>query len=124
MSDGRGVGLDLVEVDRFRRVLQRRPGLLERCFSEEERASLSRRADPVPGLAARFAAKEAVMKTLGVGLGGFALVEVEVIRAESGAPTLRLSGRAAERARALGVGPLEVSLTHTATIAAAVVVSR
>lgn len=119
-----GLGLDAVDVDRFRRVLERRPRLLERVFTEAERADLAGRADPVPGLAARFAAKEAAMKALGAGLGTVGLAELEVRREPSGAPRLVLSGRAARRAARLGVASLEVSLTHTDRLAAAVVLAR
>ncbi len=119
-----GLGIDAVDVERFRRVLERRPGILERVFSDAERADLARRSDPVPGLAARFCAKEAAMKALGVGLGGIALAEVEVLRSASGAPHLRTSGRAAELAERLGVTAWHVSLTHTADLAGAVVVTR
>jgi holo-[acyl-carrier protein] synthase len=119
-----GLGLDALDVERFRRALSRRPGMLERIFSEAERAELARRADPVPGLAARFCAKEAAMKALGVGLGGFGLAEVEVLRPGGGAPQLRATGRAAELAERLGVTAWHVSLTHTSTLAGAVVVTR
>lgn len=118
-----GVGIDLVELDRFRAVLARRPGILDRIFSPGERAAMGERSDPVPGLAARFAAKEATMKALGAGLGSFGLAEVEVVRAASGAPTLVASGRAAALAAERGVRRLDVSLSHTATLASAVVVA-
>ncbi len=117
-----GVGIDLVDVTRFRALLGRRPGLAARLFSTEERAALARRRDPVPGLAARFAAKEAALKALGVGLGAARWTEIEVLRLASGAPTLRLSGRAATLARDRGVAGLAVSLTHTDDLAGAVVV--
>jgi len=119
-----GIGLDAVEIDRFRRVLQRRPGFAARVFTAAERGDLAGRLDPVPGLAARFAAKEAAMKALGVGLWSIGLTELEVRSAEDGAPHLRASGRAAERALALGVASFHVSLTHTARIAGAVVVAE
>ena len=115
-----GLGTDLVEIPRFRAVLARRPGVLDRVFDERERASLAGRRDPVPGLAARFAAKEAVMKALGVGLGAFGLAEVEVERRADGAPTLRLHGRAAALAADRGVREWRLSLSHTATTAMAV----
>ncbi len=124
MTGPLGLGLDAVDVERFRRLLERRPGILERMFSAAERGDLAGRADPVPGLAARFAAKEAAMKALRVGLFAVGLAELEVRRDPSGAPRLVLSGRAARRAEALGVAALEVSLTHTDTLAAAVVVAR
>jgi holo-[acyl-carrier protein] synthase len=119
-----GVGLDAVGVERFRAVLLRRPGLAGRVFSERERARLAGRADPVPGLAARFAAKEAAMKALGVGLGSFDLSEIEVLSDLSGAPRLAASGRAAELARARGVTGWLVSLTHTDSLASAIVLAE
>ncbi|MFM7616046.1 MAG: holo-ACP synthase [Actinomycetes bacterium] len=115
-----GLGTDLVEIPRFRAVIDRRPGVLDRVFDERERASLAGRRDPVPGLAARFAAKEAVMKALGVGLGAFGLAEVEVERRADGAPMLRLHGRAAALAADRGVREWRLSLSHTATTAVAV----
>ena len=118
-----GIGLDAVDVARFRKVLERRPRLLERVFSAAEREHLAPRADPVPGLAARFAAKEAAMKALGVGLGAFGLAEIEVLDLPSGAPTLVVSGRAAELARVLGVSSFAVSLTHTDLLAGAIVLA-
>ena len=74
----------------------------------------------MPGLAARFAAKEAVMKSLSVGLGAFDFADVEVVRGEGGAPALTVTGRAAGLAAARSVGGWHVSLTHTAVTAMAV----
>ena len=116
-----GLGIDAVEVDRFRGVLQRTPGIARRLFTEAERAYGARFADPAPRLAARFAAKEAVMKALGVGLGAFSFQDVEVVREPSGAPSLRLSGSAAALAASRGVRSLRVSITHTDRTAEAVV---
>ena len=116
-----GVGLDAVDVGRFREVLARRPTFVERVFSPGERAEMALRADPVPGFAARFAAKEATMKALGVGLGAFDFSEVEVERTESGQPRLHTSGRAAALAASLGATKFSVTLTHTDGLAAAVV---
>ena len=118
-----GIGIDAVEVERFRTVLARRPSVARRLFTDGERDSLARRRDPVPGLAARFAAKEAVMKALGVGLGAFAFHDVEVVRAESGAPSLALSGRAASLAAERGVAGWRLSITHTEQTAHAVAVA-
>ena len=85
-----GVGTDLVDLDRFRLAAERTPGILTRYFTEGERAYAERRQDPTERYAARFAAKEAVMKALGVGLGACELAEIEVVRDEdSGAPDLR-----------------------------------
>jgi holo-[acyl-carrier protein] synthase len=116
-----GIGIDAVEIDRFRRVLARTPGVAKRLFTEGERAYGARFKDPAPRLAARFAAKEAVMKAMGVGLGAFAFHDVEVVRAPSGAPSLAVTGAAAARAAELGVSGFRLSITHTDRTAEAVV---
>ncbi|MGA2036963.1 MAG: holo-ACP synthase [Acidimicrobiales bacterium] len=119
----RGLGIDAVDVERFRRVIARRPTLAERVFTDTERADAARVKDAAPGLAARFAAKEAVMKALGVGIGALGMREIEVTRAGSGAPNLVLAGRAAALAEHRGVGAWHVSLTHTELVAIASVVA-
>ena len=116
-----GLGIDAVEVDRFRHVLIRTPGIAHRLFTEGERAYGARFSDPAPRLAARFAAKEAAMKALGVGLGAFSFQDVEVMRAPGGAPSLRLSGKAAALAAQRGATAFRLSLTHTDRTAEAVV---
>ena len=93
-----GLGTDLVEVARFRLAMERRAKLPERLFSDAEREYAFRQKDPVKSLAARFGAKEAVMKAMGVGLWKFKFRDVEVVRAKSGAPSVALHGRAAEMA--------------------------
>ena len=118
-----GIGIDAVEVDRFRRVIARTPGVVRRLFTDGERAAGARRRDPAQRLAARFAAKEAVMKALGVGLGAFAFHEVEVVNAPSGKPGLVLRGKAAALAHEQGVRGWELSLTHTDRTAHAVAVA-
>jgi len=115
-----GIGIDAVDIHRFRLVLARRQGLLGRIFTEGERDHSARRRDPAPSLAARFAAKEAVMKALGVGLGSFAFSDVEVITGAGGAPRLQLSGGAVALAESLGVTGWHLSLTHTDHLAEAV----
>lgn len=118
-----GIGTDLVELDRFRSALARTPTLAERLFTEGERAYAAQRADPTERLAVRFAAKEAVMKALGVGLGAFAMHDVEVVRAESGQPSLTLRGAAADLADARGVTRWLLTLTHTERSAQAIAVA-
>lgn len=120
---GLRVGTDVVDVARMRRVLERTPGLRDRLFRPDEQAYAERVADPAKRYAARFAAKEATLKVLGRGLGEVALRDIEVVRAESGAPALVLHGEARRIAAALGVDQLEVSLTHTDLVAHAVVVA-
>jgi len=122
--DVRGIGVDAVDVERFRRVIERRPGLLRRLFTESERAYAGRSRDPGPRLAARFAAKEAVLKALGVGVGAARFRDVEVVRTEGGRPVLRLSGRAASLAADRGVRRWHVSMTHTDALAVASVVAE
>jgi holo-[acyl-carrier protein] synthase len=117
------VGIDVAEVPRFRTVLARRPRLAERVFTEAERAYALRKRDPAERFAARFAAKEAVMKALGVGIGRFPFRDVEVTRQRSGAPGLALSSRAAPLSRQRGVVDWRISITHSELIAAVIVVA-
>ena len=116
-----GVGVDAVDVARFGAVLGRRPSISARLFTDGERRDGH---DDVQRLAARFAAKEATMKALGGGIGSVGWRDVEVVRLESGEPTLRLFAGAAELAARRGVARWHVSLTHTATVAIAMVVAE
>lgn len=118
-----GLGLDLVDIDRFRAVLDRRPGLAERLFAATERTLAAGMTDPVPTLAGRFAVKEAAMKALGVGIGAVDWTDIHAARRPGGAPRLEVGGRAAVLAAGLGVGSWQVSITHTARVAAAVVLA-
>jgi holo-[acyl-carrier protein] synthase len=120
----RGVGIDTVEVERLRQALHRQPGLAERLFTEGERAYAAKASDPGPRLAARFAAKEALSKALGVGIGAVSWRDVEVVRAESGKPSVTLAGEAARLAVRAGIGRWHLSLTHTDSLAMAIVVAE
>ena len=113
------VGLDLLEIDRLERALARRPRLAERLFTEAEREYAAARPRPAQHLAARFCAKEAVAKALG--LSGWSFRDVEVM-ATSGAPRVLLSGAPAAAAAAKGA-EVAVSLTHTGSTAGAVAVA-
>jgi holo-[acyl-carrier protein] synthase len=119
-----GIGVDLVDIERFRRSLERTPSMRTRIFTEIELAYVAPQVDPVPSLAARFAAREAVMKSLGVGLGAFGFHEVWVERAASGQPSLVFAGRAAELSAEAGVRRWHLSLTHSDVMAAAYVVAE
>ena len=112
-----GAGIDLLEIERMERALERHPRLAERVFTSAEREYAAARSRPGRHLAARFAAKEAVVKALGLS-GGFGLREIEVLAGEP--PTVRLSGRAAEAAEGLRV---EISLTHSRDNAAAIAIA-
>jgi holo-[acyl-carrier protein] synthase len=119
-----GIGIDVVDIERFRRSLERTPSMRERLFTPIELDYVAPQADPVPSLAARFAAREAVMKSLGLGLGAFGFHDVWVERAASGAPSLAVTARAAELARAAGVTRWHLSLTHSDLVAVAYVVAE
>jgi holo-[acyl-carrier protein] synthase len=114
-----GIGIDMLEIERLERAIARRPRLAQRLFTDAERAYAEGRARPGEHLAARFCAKEAVAKALA--LGPWNPWDVEVV-SDGGAPAVRLSGAAAERAATLGV-EVSVSLTHTHGQAAAVAVA-
>lgn len=118
-----GIGIDAVDIDRLRRVLARRHHLGARLFTPGERAYAGAARDPAPRLATRFAAKEAVMKALGVGLGAFGFHEVEVVREGTDAPRLVVRGAAARLSTQRGAARWHLSLTHTDALALAVVVA-
>jgi len=119
-----GIGVDVVEIERFRRSLERTPTMRERLFTPIELEYVAPKVDPVPSLAARFAAREAVMKSLGLGLGAFGFHEVWVERADSGAPSLVFAGKALALARQAGVQRWHLSLTHSDLVAVAYVVAE
>jgi len=122
-----GIGIDEVDVSRLARSLARTPTLAGRLFTDGERAyaESARPATAAQRFAARFAAKEAVLKALGVGLGACGFHDIEVVRdAASGAPALALRGPAEVLATGRGVARWHLSLTHTETRAAAYVVAE
>jgi holo-[acyl-carrier protein] synthase len=119
----RGIGVDAVEIERFRQSLARTPTMRERLFTPTELAYVAPKADPVPSLAARFAAREAVMKAMGVGLGAFGFHDVWVERAATGEPSLVITGAAARLADQAGIARWHLSITHTALVAIAYVVA-
>jgi holo-[acyl-carrier protein] synthase len=120
VSEAGGIGLDLLEVARLERALQRHPGLAQRVFREGELAYAATRARPGMHLAARFCAKEAVGKALG--MDAWELRDIEVVSpAGGGVPEVALHGPVAQRARELG-GEVRISLTHTDEQAGAVAI--
>ncbi|HJN86954.1 MAG: holo-ACP synthase [Dehalococcoidia bacterium] len=115
-------GVDIIEIPRVGRVLERYGRrFLERVFTPGEIAYCRERP---PNLAARFAAKEATMKALGTGTRGVGWKDIEVVRHESGAPSIKLHGRAERRAQRLGVQEVALSLSHSREYAVAFVVVR
>jgi holo-[acyl-carrier protein] synthase len=110
-----GVGIDVVDVDRFEEALDRTPTLRERLFTEAERER------PIASLAARFAAKEALAKALGAPTG-MAWHDAEVVSEATGNPELAMRGSVLARANDLGARSVHISLSHDAGIASAVVI--
>jgi holo-[acyl-carrier protein] synthase len=120
-----GLGVDICEIARMERALERHPTMRERVFTEEERAYCDSKGRPAESYAGRFAAREAVIKALG-GYRGKRWQDISVTRAPSGAPAIRLEGNAKARADALGIDRVLVTFTHekTSAVAFAVAVSR
>lgn len=118
-----GIGTDLVDIDRFRTVLERTPGLADRVFRDDERTYAAQAADPTARLAARFAAKEATLKSLGLGLGAMALSDIEVVKHDDGRPELVLHGSAAATAADAGAHRFLLTISHTDHLAQATVVA-
>ncbi|MDX3357669.1 holo-ACP synthase [Streptomyces sp. ME01-24h] len=118
-----GVGIDVAEIDRFERSLERTPGLAERLFLPGELLLPSGTRRGGASLAARFAAKEAVAKALGAP-GGLHWSDAEVVTEDSGQPRLIVRGTVAARAEQLGVRAFHVSLSHDAGVASAVVIAE
>lgn len=116
------VGTDLIEIERIRRSLARYSRFRERCFTEAERAYCDSRPNPAESYAGRFAGKEAVGKALGFGVArAFAWKEIEIVGRPK--PAVRLSGRLAERAAAIGAASVDLSMTHSRELAQAVAVA-
>jgi holo-[acyl-carrier protein] synthase len=114
------VGVDLIEIGRIRRALER-PRFRERCFTDTEIAYCDSRRNPAQSYAGRFAGKEAVGKALGFGVArAFAWRDIEI--AGRPKPSVRLSGRVEAWAERVGAGPIDVSMTHSRELASAVAV--
>jgi holo-[acyl-carrier protein] synthase len=118
-----GLGLDVVELDRFRSTLARTPSFGRRVFTADEVAYAEARHDPTERYAVRFAAKEAVLKAMGLGLWSFPLREIEVVRADSGEPAVQLHGRGAELAAERDIARWHLTMCHTERIAVALAVA-
>jgi holo-[acyl-carrier protein] synthase len=121
-----GLGTDLIEIERVQQSLDRFGArFMHKVFTEGEIAYCQQKKHAAESFAARFAAKEAAAKALGTGISrGIGWQEIEVRRTPGERPTLHLSGRAAERAEAMGVRHLHLSLTHNRDVAMAVVVAE
>ncbi|MDP1820339.1 MAG: holo-ACP synthase [Acidimicrobiales bacterium] len=118
-----GIGVDLCEVERMRTALERTPTLRGRVFTDAEQHYCDRRSDPTERYAARFAAKEAVLKAMGLGVGACKWREIEVINAPSGAPSVLLHGGARQLADERGIASWRLTMTHTHRTAEAIAVA-
>ena len=115
------VGVDLIEIERIRRALERYPRFRERCFTAAEQAYCESRPNPAQSYAGRFAGKEAVGKALGFGVARtFAWLDVEI--AGRPKPSVKLTGRVARWAQEIGAGAIDLSMTHSRELANAVAV--
>lgn len=122
-----GLGVDIVEIARMRKIIDRSPAFVEKVYSAAERAYCDGHAHPEVHYATRFAAKEAVLKALGTGFSeGIGWLDVEVRRTSKGRPYVVLTGRAREVAREQGVReiPLSLSYTHTDAVACAMAITE
>ncbi len=119
-----GIGVDLVEITRFRKVIERlKDRFIGRIFAPGEQQFCMEHRDPVPHFAARFAAKEALFKALGTGWAkGVTWLDVEVQRERQDAPKIILHGEAQRLCAAMGVQKIHLSLTHSESRAIAMVV--
>jgi len=113
-----GLGVDICEIARMERALERHPTMRARVFTADERAYCDAKARPAESYAGRFAAREAMIKALG-GYRGKRWQDISVTRAPSGAPSLRLEGAAKARADALGIDRVLITFTHERTNAVA-----
>jgi holo-[acyl-carrier protein] synthase len=115
------VGIDLIEIERVRRALERYGRFKDRCFTPAEQAYCDSRKNPAESYAGRFAGKEAVGKALGFGVArAFAWTDIEI--AGRPKPSVTLSGRVAEWAQRVGAGSIDLSMTHSRELASAVCV--
>lgn len=120
----RGVGIDIIRVERVDRAYRRRPErFLQRIFTGREREALFKKAKLSPSIAARFAAKEAVAKALGCGIGQVRWRELEILSGERGKPVVHLTGSAQRWAEKHGIAGVEVTISHDGPYAVAAAIT-
>lgn len=118
-----GIGCDIISISRIKRAIDRNPALAERLFTPHELVCCSQKANPAQSYAARFAAKEAVLKALGTGWAQqLSWQEIEIFNNELGSPEIKLQGKAQKRAETLGATRCLLSLSHDADLAIAYVI--
>ena len=115
----RGIGIDIIEIERIRRAVERLSGFVDRFFAPEEAAYYRKRGMNASSIAGGFAAKEAVVKAMGAGFGSFGWRDVVVIRNSRGKPEVKVRGAAKDLCEGLGIGRIFVSISHSRDYAAA-----
>lgn len=118
-----GIGTDILEIDRIHESLNRNLKLLDKMFSQKELEMLKAKNYRAESVAGNFCAKEAVMKSIGTGLRGFSLKEVQILRDELGAPFLEAEGKLKNRLEELGISEIKVSISHSKNYATATAIS-
>jgi holo-[acyl-carrier protein] synthase len=118
-----GNGVDIIDIERIRKIITKNPRFLERNFTTDELALFKVKKMHPATIAAGFAAKEAVSKAMGTGIRGFNLIDIEVLRDSLGKPIVKLHGNAKEVATSKGIDTFELSLSHTDETAIAFVIS-
>ena len=117
-----GIGTDLIEIVRIQRAIEKNPHFMERVYTANEIAYCRRKKNAWQSFAARFAAKEAVSKALGTGIGPVGLMEIEILNAENGQPKVVLHGKALELAADRNIQQVHISLSHSEAYAMATAV--
>lgn len=118
-----GIGVDVVDIDRFERALERTPALVTRLFGPDDVDGLGQGRARAQSLAARFAAKEATLKAVGGHVAGFSWQDIQLRRSPGHAPILEISGGVARRSGELGITDWQVSISHDGPVAVAFVVA-
>ena len=117
-----GIGTDLIEIVRIQRAIEKNPHFMERVYTANEIAYCRRKKNAWHSFAARFAAKEAVSKALGTGIGPVGLMEIEIVNAENGQPKVVLHGKALQLAADRNIQRVHISLSHSEAYAMATAV--
>lgn len=119
-----GIGTDIIEIKRVKKAMTRNPRFLERMFTEQELEYYKRKNMNAQHIAAGFSAKEAVLKALGTGLGGFRWKDIEVLRCAIGKPIVRLGGGVKRFVEDNGIGEIHITISHSKDFATATAVAE
>ena len=118
------IGVDIIEIDRVKKAVERTPRFLDRVFTSRELVYCMKKANPYPSLAARFAAKEALRKLHPAFIAGVRFHDLEVLPGEDGRPQVYLHGEAEHRCRIEGIGEISISLSHSREQAIATAIAK